>query len=248
MTAAGAAVPRSTSAAIQNAVDVFPAGRLGGLAHDSQHLVIKYMPAKYGGSYSAPGRQLHISDTAGFTWGTGTYVTPLCFPISSAIFGRVGVVAGYDPTGWRVFDATTTANQNLYLRWAGFQPMARLAALTTSSAHYNQQLRNLFRIRFDIDCVLFPPDQINAVYTDPADVWMNVTDWTPARGIASGKSGRFSDPRIAVLADDEFEDILGGTQRKALLAFTTTRPAALTTAATIANNYLRGSGIVRVKA
>jgi hypothetical protein len=251
-------VPTPSDAAIRAAIEVYPAGRLGQLAAQSdplntgRPLVIKYMPARFAARYRSPGGSLRISDTAGFTWGTGTYVVPLANPVSSAIFGRVGVVAEFDPAGWRVFDATHEQNQDLYLSWAAPQFLARQAALTALSAHYNQELRDKFRIAFDIDCVLFPPDQKNAAYTEPADVWMNVTDWTSTKdtdkGIAVEDSARFTNPMIVVLVDDEFEDDMGGTVRRAMLAFTSTRPSNRVMANAIASRYAVGSGLVRIKA
>jgi hypothetical protein len=247
-------VPTPSDAAIRAAIEVYPAGKLGLLAaqsdplHSGCPLVIKYIPARYAAVYRSPGGRLRISVTAGFTWGTGTYVAPLANPISSAIFGRVGVVAKFDPASWRVFDATQVRNQDHYLSWAAHQILARQAALTAQSAYYNQQLRDQFRVAFDIDCVLFPPDQTNAAYTDPTDVWMNVTDWTSMNGIATGASTRFTDPMVVVLADDEFEDEMGGTVRRAMLAFTSARPSNAAVANVIAANYAARSGLVRIRA
>jgi hypothetical protein len=77
---------------------------------------------------------------------------------------------------------------------------------------------------------------------------MNVTDWTNTGDIATGWSGLFIDPWFTVLVDEEFEDDLGGTQRRALLALTSAKPAATTTARAIATAYGARSGIVRIKA
>lgn len=252
----GAPIPRWLDEAIERVIDDAgsASGRMAQLVADSDPvgggypLIIKYTSTKYGGGYRAPGLSLRISETVGFTWGTGTYVTPLCFPASGAVFGRVGVVASFDPTGWRVFDAESQANQQLYLMWASYQPLYRQSTLTAQSAYYHQLLRNEFRRQFAIDCVLFPPDQKNTVYTAPADVWMNVTDWTATGDIATGWSARFKDPWFTVLVDEEFEDDLGGTVRRALLALTTTRLAPAATAKTIATAYGSRSGIVRIKA
>jgi hypothetical protein len=248
------ALPTSSDAAIRATIEVYPHGKLGRLAAQSDPLgsgdplVIKYISAKYAVGYQFSGGTLRISDTAGFTWGTGTYVAPLAYPISTAIFARVGVVAKFDPRGWRVFDATTTHNQDLYLSWVSQQLLARQAALTAQSAWYNQLMRDQFRVAFDIDCVLFPPDQTNAIYTRPADIWMNVTDWTPGGMIATGGSTRFTDPRIVVIVDDEFYDDLGGTVRRAMLGFTSTKPPNAATAKIIATKYAAGSDLVRIRA
>jgi len=194
-------------AAIRAAVQTYPAGPLGPIiASMPDPLAIKYIPATYAKGYvNGTKTGLRISTSAGFTWGTGTYVSPLLFPISTAIFGRVGIVARFDPSRWRVFDATTVANQQLYIGWIGMQPLHGALTLTMHSQLANQYLRDLFRKRYEIDCVLFRPDQFNAIYTDPAaDVWMNVTDWTATGDIAVGDSARFTAPRFTVLLDEEF--------------------------------------------
>jgi hypothetical protein len=89
------------------------------------------------------------------------------------------------------------------------------------SEHYNHQLRDTFRRNFHIDCVIFRPDQLNSVYTDPRnDVWMNVTDWLPSGLIANEWSDRFTDPRVCVIIEEEFEDDRSGLARKPLLELT----------------------------
>jgi hypothetical protein len=258
MTAKG--VPTPIDATIRSAIDTYPNGLLGTLATQSDPLgrgsplVIKYIPAKFAMGYqTAKTTQLRISDTAGFTWGDGTYVSPLAFPISTAVFGRVGVVAKFDPAGWRVFDATTDQHQSYYLQWASRQPLFRRATLTALSPYYNRELRNLFRIAFDIDCVLFPPDQSNSVYNDSGDVWMNVTDWaidpyTSDPKIATGYSTQFTDTKISAIIEDEFYDDLGGTLRKAMLAFTTTKPSNGPIKQSIAQSYAGPQKPTRVRA
>lgn len=212
-------------------------------------LIVKYTAPKWSAVYRA-GAGIRISDSIGFTWGTGSYVTPLAFPYSSAIFGRVGVVAEFDSTGWRAFDATDPAKQDLYLDWARSQPMFRLAALTMHSALYNHLLRDLFRERYAIDCVLFHPDQRSLTYTSRTDVWMAVADWQPhpsLRRLATGTSSRFHNVKVAVLVEEEFEDTLHGRQRAALLRLTTSRPAASATITAIMNAYDTGA-LLRIRA
>lgn len=208
------------NAAIRAAVQTYPAGPLKRIvASMPAPLAIKYIPATYAKGYVNGTRpSLRISTSAGFTWGTGTYVSPLLFPISTAIFGRVGIVARFDPSGWRVFDATTAANRGLYIGWIGMQPLHGALTLTMHSQLANQYLRDLFRKTYEIDCVLFLPDQFNAVYTDPvADIWMNVTDWTPTGEIAVGDSGRFTAPRFTVLLDEEFSPDQHDIERTTLI-------------------------------
>jgi hypothetical protein len=180
-------------------------------------LAIKYIPAKWAGAYKAAGGRLKVSTTPGFTWGTGTYVAPTAFPLSTAIYGRVGVVAEFDPAGWNVFDGTDPAVQMLYLHWVGFQPLYRILALTMHASLANQILRDHFRTIYQIDCVLFHPDQFNSAYTSAGDVWMNVTDWTPAGEIDTQFSARFTNPRMTVLIEEEFEPDTHDIARHALI-------------------------------
>lgn len=186
-------------------------------------LVIKYMPAKFGTAYRGSEPRLKISDTPGFTWGRATYVTPLAFPLSSGIFGRVGVVARPDGyLRWKTFDARDPHTAGLYLRWLQQQAKYRDIILTAHSAYLSQLYRDAFRQRYEIDCVLFRPDQSNPRYTSTQkDVWMAVTDWRKLpggqRAIASGFSERFIEPRLTVVLEEEFEDQMGGIHRAALL-------------------------------
>ena len=211
---------------IRKAVRPNPFGPIGVIARDSDPggigipLAIKYMPAKSAIFYrSAKTRKFNISGTAGYTWGTGTYVAPLAYPTSSATFGRLGVVARFDPLGWKVFDAIDPKNQSLYLSWVWRQPLYhRLSMTTMGSAFYNQVLRNMFRSYFEINCVLFPPDQINTDYTKTTDVWMCVTDWKSPTVIKDeGLSDRFNVAKACVLVDEEFYDENGGVKRIAHL-------------------------------
>jgi hypothetical protein len=89
--------------------------------------------------------------------------------LSTAIYGRAGVVSWFDPVGWRAFDARDPANEDLYLRWLQAQPVYRDAVLTVHSNQWLHQLRNFFREEFDIDVVLFHPDErdVRGWYTNP---------------------------------------------------------------------------------
>jgi hypothetical protein len=249
--------PISSDADVRAAIQTYPAGRLGVIARDSDPfgnnipLAIKYMSVDCAEYYrSGRASQFNISTTVGYTWGTGTYVAPLAYPTSSAIFGRLGVVAQFDPSGWRVFDEADRKNQNLYLSWTWRQPLyPRLSMLTKGSAFYNQELRNRFRSQFEIDCVLFPPDQINKGYTKLTDVWMCVTDWETRYKIADKLSSRFTMPKACVLADEEFVDVDEGVERKAHL-----NPGGrvltddVDVAKEIARRYFSGVNWVRVEA
>jgi hypothetical protein len=228
----GTPFPSSSDTDIWNAIETYqpgqayPAGRLGQIVRESDPagvnvpLAIKYVSAesaKYYGKGLAS--QFNISTALGYTWGAGTYVAPLAYPTSSAIFGRLGVVAKFDPSGWKVFDAVEPRNQDLYLSWTWRQAQwYRPSMLTTGSARHNQRLRNRFRSYFKIDCVLFPPDQVNWEYTKLTDVWMCVTDWKDPNTIKeSGGSDKFKVPKACVLVDEEFYDFDGGTRRRAHL-------------------------------
>jgi hypothetical protein len=172
--------------------------------------------------------------------GDGTYVAPLAFPISTAIYGRIGVVAWFQPTGWRIFDATIPDNQQLYMTWAQLQPRARQLLLTIHAALANQFLRNLFRTVFHIDCVLFHPDQRNRWYTAHTDVWMAVSDWTADELVHDGGSRHFHDARMTVLVEEEFEPLQHDLRRTTLIGPRTQREDNMTAAAKIRAAYAVG--------
>jgi len=155
---------------------------------------------------TATPKPLKISATPAQTWGTATYVTPLAFPLSSALYGRIGLVAPFDPTGWRVFDATNPSGRGAYVGWAQAQPAYADLLLTVHSTQANHILRNQFREDFAIDCVLFRPDQEAEYHTNASQhVWMAVTDWTPDKKIQNDMSARLSQARFTVLLDEEFQ-------------------------------------------
>jgi hypothetical protein len=244
------AIPPRLDAAIRAAIQPYPAGQLSALVQDSMDaagrrpLAIKYVPVRWAKTYAVAGAQLKVSTTPGFTWGTGTYVAPTAFPSSTAIYGRIGVVAEFDPFGWQVLDATTPHVQALYLDWIRFQPLYRALALTMHSSLANRYLRDLFRTMYGIDCVLFRPDQRNLLYTGATDVWMNVTDWTGpahAREIDSTYSRRLANPRLIVLAEEEFEAIWNDVGRQTMIGPLTPRVANATMQQRIAAAYASAS-------
>jgi hypothetical protein len=249
----GSPIPSWLQRAVEAAIQTYPAGRLGTLAMRSgtafgPPLCIKYIFPRYANAYLAPGAQVRISTTPSFTWGIGAYVTPLAFPFSSAIFGRVGVVSSFDPTGWRVFDATDTTNEDLYLQWLQRQRLARRAQLTMHTALYNHRMRNVFRTHFKIDCVLFHPDQHNYRYTDlRTDVWMIVADWDAFGGIRQDWSSRLINPKVSVLVEEEFVDDRGGRIYREMLGLTARRPSSPPTADEVAKAYHSGA-ILRIEA
>jgi hypothetical protein len=172
-------------------------------------LAVKYVPCKYAPDYvKLPNKGLHIGEN-NFTWGQGVYVTGIEEPLSTAIYGRVGVVSWFDPVDWRAFDARDPANVQLYLQWLQAQPNYEDAVLKVHSDHWLHSFRNDFREQFSIDVVLFHPDERDRLgwYTDPAHIWLAVSDWVDwvARDqLAKGYSARFKDARLTIVAEEEF--------------------------------------------
>ena len=198
-------VGSTIEADVEYSIEAYSASRLSLLLTPVGQYAIKFVPSRWASKYSVAS-PLKISDTPALTWGTATYVTPLAFPLSSALYGRVGLVTPFDPSGWRVFDATTVRGRMAYVRWVRAQPSFPELVLTVHSTHANHILRNKFREDFKIDCVIFHPDQEAEVHTDSGQhVWMAVTDWNASGTIASGLSGRLSTARFVVLIDEEFD-------------------------------------------
>lgn len=190
---------------VESSITGYAASRLSSLLSPVGPFAIKFVQSRWAGKYAVP-TPLRISDTPALTWGTATYITPLVFPLSSALYGRIGLVTPFDPNGWRVFDATTAKGRMAYVRWVRAQPSFPQLVLTVHSTHANHILRNKFREDFMIDCVIFHPDQEAEVHTDSGQhVWMAVTDWTSAGAIATGMSGRLDSARFVVLIDEEFD-------------------------------------------
>jgi len=172
----------------------------------AQHsLAVKYVPSRYAATYQAPNAGLFIG-SSNFTWGRGVYVTGVEEPLSTAIYGRVGVVGRFDPAGWRAFDARNTANQQLYLNWLHVQVDYPEAVLTVHSDHWLHEFRNLFREQFHIDVVMFRPDEtdVSGWYTRTSDTWLAVSDWDGAGRLTTGYSTRFLDVRLTILIEEEF--------------------------------------------
>jgi hypothetical protein len=187
--------------------------------------IIKYTSARFGGTYppspnavSKPG--LFISPSSGFTWGDGIYACPVAYPLSGAIYGRCGIVAELpDTSGWRIFDATDQFIARLYVQWAQCQPMYPMLTLTAHANLANQLLRNLFKTRFQIDIVIFPPDEFHSRYTQRhRDRWLAISEWTPHGRLASGVAAtRPLAPRLTVILAEEFEPKKSGIRRQAFI-------------------------------
>ncbi len=194
----------SIRSAVENVVTSYDRSRLESLVKGSGGpYAIKFVHSQWAESYETPA-PLKISTSPALTWGTATYVTPLAFPLSSALYGRIGLVTTYDPNGWNVFDATDPVASAAYVRWVQAQPSFSELVLTVHSTHANHFLRNKFREDFKIDCVLFNPDQEADLHTDRGQhVWMAVTDWANGK-IDSGMSTRLARARFTVLIDEDF--------------------------------------------
>jgi hypothetical protein len=200
-------IPSSIRQGVEQLIHDYPSSRLRQIFDDHRIAphAIKFVASRWAAAY-ATRQPLKVSNTPALTWGTGTYVTPLPFPLSSVLYGRVGLVTDFDPGQWRIFDATDPAAQAAYLRWAQAQANFPDLVFTVHSTFANHALRNKFRRDFAIDCVLFPPDQEAEIDTDRnRHVWMLVTDWTPGGEIESGFSHRLADARFTVLIDEEFD-------------------------------------------
>ena len=178
-------------------------------------LAMKYTSSEYAKKYLTwPNDGIFIG-CKNFTWGKAVYVTGVEEPLSTAIYGRVGLVSWFEPDPrWRVFDARDRAKYDLYLDWLRLQPAYDAAVLTVHTDHWLHGLRNDFREQFAIDVVLCKPDEFDSRgwYTDPNDIWACVSDWNmgpavaPAqRQLASFKySERFPEVRLTIVPEEEF--------------------------------------------
>jgi hypothetical protein len=174
-------------------------------APGARALAVKYVSSSWAATYKKPNQGLYIGNK-NYTWGTGVYVTGVEEPLSTAIYGRVGLTARFDPAGWRAFDAREPANRDLYLRWLHAQADYHEAVLTVHSDHWLHEFRNLFREQFGIDVVLFRPDEMDVArwYATPTDTWLAVADWERPGRLAEGYSRRFLDARMTILLEEEF--------------------------------------------
>jgi hypothetical protein len=190
---------------VEETIEKYESSELANLVDEAGGpYAIKFVKSRWAVDYLKPSR-LKVSDTPALTWGTATYVTPLAFPLSSALYGRIGLVTDFDPRGWRVFDATKPAARMAYIRWVQAQPTFTDLVTTVHSTQANHFLRNKFREDFRIDCVLFNPDQEAELHTDRGrHIWMAVTDWTAGRRIDSHMSARLRNARFTVLLDEDF--------------------------------------------
>lgn len=172
---------------------------------DSHPYVIKYLPSKHLPAVLSLG-QLYASERAGFTWGDAIYVAPVSRPLSTMMYGQVGVVGLYPRTG-RFFDARNTRGIDLYQEWIRHQtrPYRELTTTVHASAA-NRELRNAFRTRFAIDCVFFRPDELCHAYVDAAnDSWLAITHWDAQHAVGHGFSPAVTGLKWCIVAPDAFE-------------------------------------------
>lgn len=191
--------------AVERCIVPYSGSLLEQFVDDHGPYVIKFVSTQWAADYQVPS-PLKISDAPALTWGTATYVTPLAFPLSSALYGRIGLVSMFDPSSWSIFDATQPRSRAAYINWARNQISYSDLLLTVHSTEANHLLRNKFREDFKIDCVLFHPDQEAEIHTDRQNhVWMAVTDWIRPGLIRTDMSQRLGTARFTVLIDEEFE-------------------------------------------
>lgn len=91
--------------------------------------------------------------------------------------------------------------------------------LTAHAALANQLLRNMFRQRFEIDVVVFKPDEFHRRYTRRNDDrWLAISEWAaPQRLVTSGGATRALEPRLTVILAEEFEPTKSGIRRQAFI-------------------------------
>jgi hypothetical protein len=189
---------------VESCIDDYSHSRLKQFVDGHGPYAIKFVSSQWAQDYLKP-QPLKISDKPALTWGTATYVTPLAFPLSSALYGRVGLVTQFDPRGWKIFDATQPRARDAYIKFVQAQPAHDHLLLTVHATYGNHVLRDYFRKSFGIDCVLFHPDQEAEVHTDLSQhVWMAVTDWASNGEIATTFSARLANARFTVLIDEDF--------------------------------------------
>ena len=167
--------------------------------------VVKYLAPKWLEKFMSSGK-LGISATPGFTWGDGVYVTPLAHAYSNAMYGRA-VILGFIDLGSqaKVYEADRSGIR-LYQLW--IQSRVRLYQQLTTTIHAdvaNRKLRNLFKKAFQIDLVVFEPDETTAGYSSRGvDRWFCLTDWTRQPGNPVALTSRVQECRFVGIVGEEF--------------------------------------------
>lgn len=147
--------------------------------------VIKYFHPRYLEGFLKDPR-LVVSNTPGFTWGDGIYVTPLQFPKSGMMYGRVGVLGWYNIRSKKVYDATSYQGLSLYQEWIIHNIfLYQMLTTTVHSEIVNRVLRNRFKTDFEIDIIAFRPDEKSFGFENGKkwhftdiqnDIWLSITD------------------------------------------------------------------------
>lgn len=254
MTHGAALLPPTLRSEIEAAIhasgaawSAFVSANAEGSVPGARPLAVKYVPSSRAANYKGPNQGLFIG-SKNYTWGSGVYVTGVEEPLSTAIYGRVGLTARFDPTDWRAFDVRDPGNQSLYLRWLHTQVDYPEAVLTVHSDHWLHEFRNLFREQFRIDVVLFRPDETDAFhwYSTPTDTWLAVSDWERPARLANGYSERFADARMTILVEEEFVCDEPALTRSPQLVISGSAPAPAGLPGRIRAAYT-GGGIERVQ-
>lgn len=214
---------------------------------DRLPLAVKWVPSEHAHRYTQPNPGLYVGSN-NYTWGQGVYVTGISEPISTAIYGRAGVVARFNPSGWRCFDARTARNQRIYWAWLKAQPAYSEAVLTVHSEHWLQLLRNLFREQFKIDVVMFRPDEYDSPgwYTQPGHTWLAVSDWTATGALADEWSQKFLEAQLVAVAEEDFRADKGALTRSPNFALSGASPDDPSLATSLKMAYSSNT-VVRIK-
>lgn len=178
----------------------------GGGGDSDKLFVIKYLPARFlSGVLST--QRLFASATPGHTWGDAVYVAPIECPLTTMMYGAAGVVGWLSASGMRFFDATNPKSLALYQEWISyFSDLFRQLTTTVHANQANRELRNKFRSRFGIGCVLFRPDEPCPSYVDSdQDSWLALTHWNTAGLVGYGPSQAVRDLRWCAIGTDSFE-------------------------------------------
>lgn len=199
--------------------------------------MLKFFPPQYlAGFMRRP--ELVVSATPGYTWGDGVYVVPLKHAYSAMIYGRVGVM------GWignvnilNIYDAGDLSGLLLYQEWIQLKPgLFRLLTTTIHSPLANRRLRNAFKSRFNVDLVIFCPDEFNRAYVQPLqDRWCVISDFSISSALPAGTVGfstRICDCELVVIGTEEFAVNRSGVVRHDQIGPQVSSPTAVRVAST----------------
>lgn len=182
--------------------------------------VVKYFKADYLEGFLTGNnrKKIFISSTAGFTWGDGVYLTPLQFPRSGMMYGRVGVLGWFKVDAKRVYNAIDYRGISLYQEWITHHiVLYRMLTTTIHSETINRKLRNHFKSQFNIQVVVFRPDELAKGYVDKnKDIWLVISEQSGLRVSESGFSTQVENCEWVSVIGDEFKQIPFG--RRPLLS------------------------------